>query len=102
MEKDKEQKNSNYDYNATETEEDGLRAGALRIAKYIRYSELLKEKAKDKKQPLMYSDLMSRVTQRLASRNLLSKKQSTKVQPPKQDNTIEITFLKRSKNSDQK
>jgi hypothetical protein len=55
-----------------------------------------------KQQPLMYSDLMSRISQRLASKNLLSKEQTTNVQPIKQDNTIEITFLKRSKNSDQK
>ncbi len=100
MEKDKEQQNSNYDYKATE--EARLRAGAIRIAKYIRYSELLMEKAKEKKRPLMYSDLMSRITQRLASKNLLTKEQTTNVQPIKQDNTIEITFLKRSKNSDQK
>ncbi len=35
MEKGKEQQNSNYDYNATEPEEDGLWAGALRMAKYL-------------------------------------------------------------------
>jgi len=53
-------------------------------------------------QRLMYSEAMEMLRARLASRNLLSKKQSTNVEPPKQDNTIEVTFLKRSKNLDQK
>jgi hypothetical protein len=55
-----------------------------------------------RKQPLMYSDLMSSITQRLESKNLLIKEQPTKAPQTKRDNTIRVTFLKRSKNQPQK
>ena len=58
---------------------------------------LTQSQSQQKKQPLMYSDVMSRITQRLESKNLLTKEPSTKSPQTKQDNTISVTFLKRSK-----
>ena len=48
-------------------------------------------------QPLMYSDAMSAIRQMLESENLLTKEQETKEQKSKQENTIEVMFLNRSK-----
>ena len=49
-----------------------------------------------------YSEAMQMARSIFASRNLLTTQQSTKSQQTKQDHTIEVTFLKRSKNLDQK
>jgi hypothetical protein len=49
------------------------------------------------KQRLMYSDLMSSITQRLEAKNLLTKEQLITAPPIKRDNTITVTFLKHSK-----
>ncbi len=54
------------------------------------------------KQRLMYSEAMEMLRAGLASRNLLTTQQSTKSQQTKQDHTIEVIFLKRSKNLYQK
>lgn len=54
------------------------------------------------KQRLMYSDLMSKLNQRLESKNLLIKEQPMKEVPTQQDNSIGVTFLKRSKSQPQK
>ena len=48
-------------------------------------------------QPLMYSEVLSTIRQRLESENLLTKGQETKEQKSKQENTIEVMFLNRSK-----
>ena len=48
-------------------------------------------------QPLMYSEVISTIRQRLESKNLLTKEQETKEQKSKQENTIEVMFLNRSK-----
>ena len=45
-----------------------------------------------------YSDVMRWMDEMLLSKNLLTKEQLTKTPPTKRDNTIEVTFLKRSKN----
>ena len=48
-------------------------------------------------QPLMYSDAISAIRQMLESENLLTKEQGKKEQKNKQENTIEVMFLNRSK-----
>ena len=45
-----------------------------------------------------YSDVMRWMEKTSLSENLLTKGQPTREQQTKQDNTIEVTFLKRSKN----
>ncbi len=47
-----------------------------------------------RKQPLMYSDLMSSINQRLESKNLLIKEQPTKPPQTNQENKIRVTFIK--------
>lgn len=62
----------------------------------------IQSQPKLKQQGLMYSEWMQRANSIFKLENIPTTEQSTKVQPPKQDHTIEVTFLKRSKNSDQK
>ena len=49
------------------------------------------------KHRLMYSEVMAMLEEAFASRNLLTKEPSMKELPIKRDNTIRVTFLKRSK-----
>ena len=49
-----------------------------------------------------YSEAMEMARSTFASRNLLIKEQPMKAPQTKQDNTIRVTFLKRSKNQPKK
>ena len=75
-----------------------LESDLKRLNKYLKaYNELIKSQKTNSnpRKGLMYSDVMSKIIQRLESMNLLSK------DPPKPrpdiDNTISVTFIKRKK-----
>ena len=55
-----------------------------------------------KGESMKYSDVMERARSIFASRNLLIKEPLMKTPPTKRDNTIRVTFLKRSKSQPQK
>lgn len=58
---------------------------------------LTQSQSQPQKPRLMYSEAMAMVEAAFASKNLLTEKPSTKNPQTKQDNTISVTFLKRSK-----
>ncbi|PHX92615.1 MAG: hypothetical protein CK532_01975 [Flavobacteriales bacterium] len=49
-----------------------------------------------------YSDVMAWMDEMLLSKNLITKEQLMKTPQTKRDNTIRVTFLKRSKNQPKK
>ena len=58
--------------------------------------------SQEPKPRLMYSEAMAIVEAAFASKNLLTKEQPMKEVQNKQDNSIGVTFLKRSKSQPQK
>ena len=60
------------------------------------------KQSQPQKPRLTYSEAMGRVQAAFASKNLLTKEQSMKEVQTKQDSSIGVTFLKRSKSQPQK
>jgi hypothetical protein len=54
--------------------------------------------SQEPKPRMMYSEAMAIVEAAFASKNLLTKKPLTTIPETNQDNVIEVTFIKRSKN----
>ena len=58
--------------------------------------------SQEPKPPMMYSEAMAIAKAPFASKNLLTKEPLTTIPKTNQDNTIEVTFIKRSKNQPKK
>jgi (p)ppGpp synthase/HD superfamily hydrolase len=75
-----------------------LESDLKRLNKYLKaYNELIKSQntKSNPRKGLMYSDVMSKINQRLESMNLLSMDSPKSL--PDSDNSISVTFIKRKK-----